>query len=136
MATKSSIILILTCLFFISCLNEKQTNLTGYFNGKYWDVISIDGHKYDKPRYSSFFGKNGDYFYYVYNYDEKENKKARSKFDYGDVIYPEMWHFENDSVVNIQSFRYRILKLTKTNFKIQNIEVSSDVTEYQLSPLQ
>ncbi len=76
MATKSSIILILTCLFFISCLNEKQTNLTGYFNGKYWDVISIDGHKYDKPRYSSFFGKNGDYFYYVYNYDEKENKKA------------------------------------------------------------
>lgn len=136
MLTRSSVLLLIISLSFISCKDEKEKKLTGYFGGKYWDAISIDGNKYDKPRYSSFFGKNGNYYYYVYHFDEILNEKVRFKFDYGDVIYPEKWHFESDSVINIQSFRYRILKLTKTNFKIQNIEVPSNITEYKLSSQQ
>jgi hypothetical protein len=121
----------------MSCMDKKEKKLTGYFGGKYWDLTNIGNRYYKKPRYSCFFSKSGDYHYYVYNVSENnETKTVRVKFDYGDVIYPEKWYFENDSIINIQSFRYRVLKLTEKYFKIQNIEESSDIVVYQLSPQQ
>ena len=120
-------------LIFFSCKKEKEAIISGYLNGKYWDVMSVENRKFVHPKYCSYFGANNDYFYYVYRIDKNTNKKVRIKFDYGDVIYPDKWYLESDSVINIQSFRYRILRLSENTLKIQNIEVPSDITEYKLS---
>ncbi|MFN7098874.1 MAG: hypothetical protein ACK4M4_00695 [Flavobacterium sp.] len=123
-------------LCFFSCKSENEKKLIGYSNGKYWDLIKIKDYKYYKPKYSAYFGKNGDYLYYFFNVGDSNNTKERIKYDFGDVIYPEKWFFENDSIVSIQGFRYRILKLTNTHFEIQNLEVPDDIVEYKLSSEQ
>jgi hypothetical protein len=133
MSTRNLILLLLLSIVFYSCKNRNEKIISGSLNGRYWDVVKIKTDKFDNPRYCSYFGSNGDYFYYSYYFDEKLNKKIRIKFNYGDVIYPEKWYFENDSIINIQSFRYRILELTDNKLKIQNIEVSNDIKEYTRS---
>lgn len=67
----------------------------------FWDIYDRE-RGYVKASYS--FSENGSWFYYLY----KDGKRTR--MPKGDMVYPDTWTIEKDSVLNLGGFKQKILK--------------------------
>ena len=122
-------------LFFLlalhGCSHNKYMEILTGENGFYWDIIQDANRKFSKPVYSYFFDTNGGCIYYAYmKYPNKPIK--RLKFDYGDVVYPQTWKLNSDTL-EIQGFKNKIVSITKDKIVLLERNESKDTLVLQRS---
>ena len=114
-------------LIFISCRNSSNsTKLTGKTK-RFWDVSYSPGYCYE-------FSRNGSCRYYYYA--RTEGKAVRKLFPFDDVIVSNSWNFVNDSIIDINGYKYSYKFVNDTLLKLSNIRFLSDSFTLMPSKIQ
>ncbi len=98
---------------------------------KYWDIVEHPGNYYYKnkskrfPIYCYYFDIKGNFSSMVYPIN-KGRRKRTIPFtkDFSDYIVPDTWEYESDSIIKIQGYEYRIIKLTEDSLIISSLSAS------------
>src|SRR5947207_12046117 len=97
MTCAKKVTILLSLLSLQSCSHNKYREILTGKNGFYWDVVQNGDRKFNSPGYSYFFNPNGGCIYYAYmKYPNTPTKRV--KFDYGDVVYPNTWQLNSDTL--------------------------------------
>ena len=120
---KNATVLIFLLLLHACSHNKHSDILTGK-NGFYWDIIQDGDRKFIRPGYSYFFDTNGSCIYYAYMKYPNEPVK-RVMFDYGDVVYPNTWKLNFDTL-EIQGFQNKIISITQNKIVLIQLNESKD----------
>ncbi|MES2545186.1 MAG: hypothetical protein V4548_09900 [Bacteroidota bacterium] len=129
------IILIISILYYNR--NRNKIIVGSVFSGKYWDLVRIDNQKWgNEVYYLAYFNSNGNYISYYKRPNKSGNGFRIVKFETGDMVYPDKWSLENDSILIENGYKHRILVLNDTFMKIQNIYDKTRIIEYRLSKNQ
>ena len=113
-----SILLLLGALLIIRCSNDRQPDLRQMLSsGHFWDCTQVDNVKGGLNSGYRFLS-SGECYYYYYKFWQGQRTDSVYRYDDDDVIVPDKWWLEGDSILIIRGIRHRILEYTSDHVAI------------------